>query len=119
MDRMLAAAAEASLPILRLDADHEIADLWFALDDVPDWMKVRGQLLGQVEIEEACAAVSLVGEFVGRNASHMLRTRSIAAGAGIAVKAMTASPLRVSLFCREDEADELARQFHRVFREVG
>lgn len=119
MDRMLAAAAEASLPVLRLDADHEIADLWFALDDVPDWAKVRARLAGQVEIEEGCAAVSLVGEFVGRNAAHLLRTRSIAAGAGIPVKAMTATPLRVTLFCMEHEADEIARQFHRTFREIG
>lgn len=119
MDRMLAAATEASLPVLRLDADHEIADLWFATDDVPDWAKVRARVAGQVEIEEGCAAVSLVGEFVGRNAGHLLRTRSIAAGAGIAVKAMTATPLRVTLFCKESEADELARHFHRAFRELG
>lgn len=119
MDRMLAAATEASLPVLRLDADHEIADLWFATDDVPDWAKVRARVAGQVEIEEGCAAVSLVGEFVGRNAGHLLRTRSIAAGAGITVKAMTATPLRVTLFCKESEADELARQFHRAFRELG
>lgn len=118
MDRMLAAATEASLPVLRLDADHEIADLWFALDDVPDWTKVRARLVGQVEIEDGLAAVSLVGEFVGRNAGHLLRTRSIAAGAGIAVKAMTATPLRVTLFCKEPEADELARLFHRTFREL-
>ena len=117
MDRMLAAAAEASLPVLHLDADHEIADLWFTLDDVPDWSAVRGKLAGQVAIEEGCAAVSLVGEFVGRNAGHLLRTRSLAAGAGVPVKAMATSPLRVTLFCLEGEADELARKFHQTFRE--
>ncbi len=119
MDRMLAAAMEASLPVLRLDADHEIADLWFALDDVPDWSAVRSRLAGQVEIEEGCAAVSLVGEFVGRNAGLLLRARGIAAGAGIPVKAMTATPLRISLFCMEREAEELARLFHRTFRELA
>jgi aspartate kinase len=118
MDRMLAASADASLPVLHLDADHEIADLWFCLDDVPDWSKVREKLLGQVEIEEGCAAVSVVGEFVGRNAQHLARTRSVAAGIGVPVKAMATSPLRATLFCLDEEADSLARAFHRVFREA-
>jgi aspartate kinase len=117
MDRMLAASAEAALPVLHLDADHEIADLWFCIDDVPDWATVRTRLLGQVEIEECCAAVSIVGEFVGRNAHHLARTRSVAAGVGVAVKAMATSPLRATLFCTEGEADALAQAFHRVFRE--
>ncbi len=117
MDRMLAASADASLPVLHLDADHEIADLWFCLDDVPDWTKVREKLLGQVEIEEGCASVSVVGEFVGRNAQHLARTRSIAAGIGVPVKAMATSPIRATLFCMEPEAESLAQAFHRAFRE--
>jgi aspartate kinase len=117
MDRMLGAAADAALPVLHLDADHEIADLWFCIDDVPDWAKVRERLMGQVEIEEGCAAVSVVGEFVGRNAHHLARTRSIAAGVGVSVKAMATSPLRATLFCTEGEAEPLAQEFHRAFRE--
>jgi len=117
MDHMLAVAAEASLPVLHLDADHEIADLWFTPTDVPDWPEVRGRLLGQVEIEEGCGAVSLVGEFVGRNAAKLAQVRSVAAGAGIVVKAMATSPLRATLFCQEDDTDALTRALHRAFRE--
>ena len=80
MDRMLAAAADAALPVLHLDADHEIADLWFGLSDVPDWPDVRAKLMGQVEIEESCGAVSVVGDFFGRNAAALAKTRSIGAG---------------------------------------
>lgn len=118
MDRMLGVAAEAALPCLHLDADHEIADLWFSTDDVPDWAAVRSRLIGQVEIEEGCAAVSIVGEFVGRNAAYLTRARSVAAGAGINVKAMATSPLRATLFCDEEKADELTQALHRAFREA-
>lgn len=117
MDRMLAAAAEGSLPVLHLDADHEIADLWFSLADVPDWSAMRGRLMGQVEIEESCAAVSVVGDFVGRNAAKLAKTRSVAAGIGIPVKAMATSPIRITLFCRDDQADALTKALHRAFRE--
>lgn len=117
MDHMLAVAADASLPVLHLDADHEIADLWFSPTDVPDWTKVREKLLGQVEIEEGCGAVSVVGDFVGRNAAKLARARSVAAGAGIRIKAMATSPLRATLFCAQDDVDELTRALHRAFRE--
>lgn len=117
MDRMLAAAAEAALPVLHLDADHEIADLWFSLDDVPDWPKLRETLLDQVQIEEPCGAVSVVGEFVGRNAAKLAATRSVAAGIGVQIKAMATSPLRATLFCEDRDVDDLVRALHRVFRE--
>jgi aspartate kinase len=117
MDRMLAAAAEASLPILHLDADHEIADLWFGIADVPDWPKVKATLLGQVQIEEGCGAVSVVGDFVGRNAAKLARMRSVPAGISIAIKAMATSPLRATLFCADADVDELARALHKAFRE--
>ena len=117
MDRMLAAAADASLPVLHLDADHEIADLWFSIDDVPDWPTLRTQLMGQVEIEETCGAVSVVGDFVGRNAAKLTKTRSVAAGLGIAIKAMATSPLRATLFCADDDVEPLTKAMHRAFRE--
>jgi aspartate kinase len=117
MDRMLAAAAEASLPVLHLDADHEIADLWFSLADVPDWAQVRKGLLGQVEIDEDCGSVSVVGDFVGRNAERLAKTRSVAAGIGVALKAMATSPLRATLFCGDGDVERLARAVHRAFVE--
>ncbi len=117
MDHMLAVAADASLPVLHLDADHEIADLWFSPTDVPDWSSVREKLLGKVEIEEGCGAVSVVGDFFGRNAAKLARARSVAAGAGVVIKAMATSALRATLFCDDEDVDSLTRALHRVFRE--
>ena len=115
MDRMLAAAADASLPVLHLDADHEIADLWFGLADVPDWPKVREKLLDQVQIEESCGAVSVVGDFFGRNAALLAKTRSVAAGIGVPIKAMATSPIRATLFCADEDVDRLTQAMHREF----
>lgn len=117
MDRMLAAAAESQLPVLHLDADHEIADLWFSLADVPDWSSIRERLLGQVEVEEGCGSVSVVGDFFGRNAAKLAKTRSVAAGLGVAIKAMATSPLRATLFCGEGDVDRLTQALHRTFLE--
>ncbi|MEM7155724.1 MAG: aspartate kinase [Myxococcota bacterium] len=116
MDHMLSVAADASLPVLHLDADHEIADLWFSPTDVPDWGRVRGKLMGQVEIDEGCGAVSIVGDFFGRNAAKLARARSVAAGAGIVIKAMATSPLRATFFCDADDVDGLTQALHRAFR---
>ncbi|MGH1340918.1 MAG: aspartate kinase [Nannocystales bacterium] len=117
MDRMLAAAADASLPVLHMDADHEIADLWFGLDDVHDWPNLRTKLIGQVEIEECCGAVSLVGDFVGRNAAKLSKARSVAAGMGVSLKAMATSPLRATLFCDDADVEALTQALHRAFCE--
>ncbi len=117
MDHMLAVAADASLPVLHLDADHEIADLWFSPADVPDWPAVREKLMGQVEIDPDCGAVSVVGDFFGRNAAKLARARTVAAGAGIQIKAMSTSPLRATLFCAGEDVDELTRRLHRAFGE--
>lgn len=117
MDRLLAVAADASLPVLHMDADHEIADLWFGLDDVHDWPNLRTRLMGQVQIEEGCGAVSVVGDFVGRNAAKLAKARSVAAGMGLSLKAMATSPLRATLFCDDKDAIALTRALHRAFRE--
>ena len=83
---------------------------------MPDWPKVRQLLIGQVEIEEPCAAVSVVGEFFGRNAARLAQVRSVASGIGVAVKAMATSPLRATLFCADADADRLVQALHRVLR---
>ncbi len=117
MDRMLAAAADASLPVLHMDADHEIADLWFGLDDVHDWPTLRTKLMGQVQMEENCGAVSVVGDFVGRNAAKLSKMRSVAAGMGVSLKAMATSPIRATLFCGDGDVEALTRALHRAFCE--
>ncbi len=70
-----------------------------------------------MEIDETCGAVSVVGDFVGRNAAKLVKTRSVAAGAGVGLKAMATSPLRATLFCNDDDVEELTRALHRAFRE--
>ena len=52
-----------------------------------------------------------------RNAAKLARARSVAAGAGIQLRAMATSPLRATLFCASEDVDELVRSLHRAFRE--
>jgi len=117
MDRMLGVAAEGELPVLHLDADHEAADLWFSLSDVPDWPALKTRIAQEVVVEEGWGAVSVVGDFVGRNAAKLAKTRAVAQEAGTTVLAMATSPLRVTLLCKDAEVADLTAALHAAFRE--
>ena len=57
------------------------------------------------------------GDFFGRNAAKLSKTRSVAAGVGVRLKAMATSPLRATLFCAEEDVDALTSALHRAFRD--
>ncbi len=115
VDCVLEIATRAKVPSLHLDTDMESADIWFALDDVPDWQGIYKQLNQDIEALEGVGAVSVVGDGIGGNAAKLQLARVAAKKANIEVVAMSTSPLRVSLFCSEDHVDELTRVLHREF----
>lgn len=117
VDVVLAAAAAGGVPALHLDTDMESADIWFALDDVPDWPAIRARVGPNLEVLEGVGAVSVVGDGIGGNPARLETARAAARGAGIPIVAMSTSPLRVSLFCAQDHVDELVRALHREFIE--
>jgi aspartate kinase len=117
VDRVLAAATAARVPALHLDTDMESADLWFGLADVPDWPAIRARIEGDLELFEGVGAVSVVGAGIGGDPGKLQLARQVAREAGVAIVAMSTSPLRVSLFCAEAEVDELVRALHRAFIE--
>ncbi len=125
VDRVLAAAAEARVPALHLDTDMVSADLWFGLADVPDWdaIKVRFERQLDLNVLEGVGAVSVVGDGIGGDPVRLERVRRVAHAAEVNVVAMSTSPLRVSLFCREGEVDALVRALHHEIiekpRQVG
>ncbi|WP_428264489.1 aspartate kinase [Haliangium sp.] len=114
VERVLAAAVEARVPALHLDTDMASADLWLALADVPDWaaIKQRFQSTLDLDVLEGVGAVSVVGDGIGGDPVRLERARAVARTAGVEVVAMTTSPLRVSLFCREEAVDELVQALH-------
>lgn len=117
IDRVLDAAAAASVPALHLDTDMQSADLWFGLADVPDWPAIRARLAKDLEILEGVGAVSVVGDNLGADPIKLQRARTVAKDAGIEIVAMSTSPLRVSLFCIEANVDPLVRALHKAFCE--
>ena len=112
VDRVLAVCAKAQVPALHLDTDMESADIWFALDDVPDWEEIRNNMANDISVLEGVGAVSVVGDGIGGNSQKLAITRDAAKKAAIDIVAMSTSPLRVSLFCAESKVDELTNVLH-------
>ena len=117
VNRVLAAAAAAHVPALHLDTDMQSADLWFGLADVPDWPALRERFREDLDILEGVGAVSVVGGNIGGDPARLERARQVAHETRVPIVAMSTSPLRVSLFCREEQVDELVRALHHDFIE--
>ena len=91
VDKVLAVSAQSQVPALHLDTDMESADLWFALDDIPDWQSVKATLDGDIRVLEGVGAVSVVGDGIGADASKLQKARKAARAAGIGIVAMSTS----------------------------
>lgn len=115
VDRVLAATAAARVPALHLDSDMDSADLWFGLADVPDWPSIRARFQQDLDILEGVGAVTVVGDGIGGSSQKLERARNVAREAGVEIVAMSTSPLRVSLFCEEQQVDPLVRALHHEF----
>ncbi len=118
---LLALAHGERLPMQALATQTDQAELLLALDDVPDWTAVRERaraLIPDLVIDEGLGAVSVVGDFIGRDAGAIERMRLAAAEAGVAVEGVVTSPLRATLLCAMESVDALVQVFHRVLREA-
>jgi aspartate kinase len=129
--RMLDAVEAAKLSILHLEmaaptqgesaGEDACSQLWFALDDVPDWDRVRAELLREVgealAIEEECGAVSIVGERLGASASAVARARRTVADRGVGLLGTASSPMRLTIFCAQKDVDSLVEALHAQFCE--
>ncbi len=118
---LLALARSERLPMQGFSAETERAELLLALDDVPDWSAVRQRAqaaFADLSIEEGLGAVSVVGDFIGRDADVIERMRQAAAEAGVAVDGVGTSPLRATMGCQASEVDRLVQVIHRVLREA-
>jgi aspartate kinase len=118
---LLAVAQEEKLPIQALAGETDRAELVLALDDVPDWSAVRERARGRVAelvVQEGLGAVSVAGDFAGRDASLVERARQAAAGAGVEVDQVVSSPIRFTFYCPAAAVDRLVETVHRVLRET-
>ncbi|NRA67880.1 MAG: aspartate kinase [Pseudobacteriovorax sp.] len=115
LERVLTISERANVPALHLDTDMNSADIWFSLDDIPDWIGVKGDLDADIEVLEGVGAASVVGDNIGGDSAKLNLARSVAQGADINIVAMSSSPLRVTLFCEQSHVDQLVRSLHKEF----
>ncbi|HTE56621.1 MAG TPA: aspartate kinase [Kofleriaceae bacterium] len=118
---LLALAQGDKLPMQSLVAGADRAELTLALDDVPDWSAVRERARAQIPdlvIEEGVGAVSVVGDFIGRDAEAVDRARQAAARAGLIIDGILTSPLRATFLCQASAVDALTQIVHQVLREA-
>lgn len=117
---LLALAREERVAMQALAAGPDHAELVIALDDVPDWPAVRERARARITdlvLQEGIGAVSVAGDFVGRDADLVDRARQAAAAAAIEVDEVVATPLRFTLYCAASAVDRLVAELHRVLRE--
>jgi aspartate kinase len=113
-ERLLAIAQEAKLSPLRFEMDAAGGRLLFALDDVPDWGAIRGQLGRDVALVDRVGTVSVVGAAAGRDPFVVGRVLAAARTAGIEPLSVITSPLRITLLCHERDVDRLIVSTHTV-----
>jgi aspartate kinase len=119
---LLSLAQGERLPMQSLVAEPDRAELLLALDDVPDWSAVRERaraMIPDLVIEEGFGSVSVVGDFIGRDAGAIERARQAASEAGIPLEGISTSPLRATLLCQAAAVDRLVQVIHRVLREAA
>ena len=117
---LVSLAADEKLPVQALHAGADRAELVIPLDDVPDWSAVRrraAERIPQLEIEEGVGAVSVAGDFVGRDPDLIARAHAAALAAGAAVTGVHTSPIRLTLYTTAGAVDLLVQELHRLLRE--
>ncbi len=121
LETFLAAAVADSVPLSHLAVRGESLDVWVDVSDVPDWNAVGERLvaaLGQdARLDHGAGSVSIVRRGLGGDAAALADAMGAARSAGVVPAAVATSPLRVTLFCREEEVDALTVAAHHTFCE--
>jgi aspartate kinase len=118
--QVMAALAGASVPLVYTAHRGDALEVWFGLDDIPDWTRVRAALsaaAGASAVTESLGAVSCVGLGLGADAATLSRVRAVAVEAGAELLALEASPLRITVFCHSADVDGLVAALHRALCE--
>ncbi len=112
---LLSLAAEAEISVQYLQCNQAAAEMWFSLDDLPDWTSLRKTILENelIELSEEQGAVSVVGDAIGADAQRTAGLVKSAEEAGVEISSISTSPLRVTLYCARDAVDDLVLKLHK------
>lgn len=113
-DLLLETAASEGLSVVHFESAGAQCEMWVSLADQHDWSAVRERLEqnAHATIEEGLGAVSVVGDGYGSQAAKIAAVKRAAKATEVATLGMSTSPLRVTLFCREEDIDSLVRRLH-------
>lgn len=117
LQEVLEITRTSSIPILNLDANGSFTDIWFSLNDIPDWEEIRASLPEHVEVTESLGSVSVVGDAVSRSPQNLQNVINSAKDADVKVCAWNISPLRLTVFCEEHNVSNLCQRLHGIFIE--
>ena len=110
--------AEAGVSLCRLIDDQASSVAIFSRDDLPDWpalrLSLQTQFTSRLQTEEDFAAVSVVGTSLGQ-ASEVTRALTVARHNRVGILGVDTSPLRLTLFTRQEDSGRLAQLLHEAF----
>jgi aspartate kinase len=88
---------------------------------LPDWVRTRSAMLdagvGDLEILDGLAALSLIGVGINRDTRNLVRATELMREQGAAILGLSTSRFRISFITRDDQLDEAVRTMHRQFVE--
>jgi len=107
---LLSLAESLCLSILHFHSTKNHAELWISLLDQPDWSMIATQLKedAKIQMDLALGAVSVVGPLTAKTLTSLTE-----AFAELTLGVNT-SPLRMTLYCKEEHVDELVRDLHAM-----
>jgi aspartate kinase len=119
IEELLAWAAAEQLEI-QATLDHGGgAALILSLADAPDWGAVARRAGERgLRLEDGWGAVTAAGDRIGGDPAVQVRARALAAAAGVPLRGIATSPLRVTLYAATADVDRLVAALHRL-REDG
>jgi len=110
--------AEAGVSLWRLIDDQASSVAIFSRDDLPDWpalrLSLQAQFASRLQTEEDFAAVSVVGTSLGL-ASEVTRALTLARHNGVGILGVDTSPLRLTVFTKQEDSGRLAQLLHGTF----
>jgi aspartate kinase len=92
------------------------ASLVLSLENVPDWPRLRGELVERcgerLSLREGLGAVSAIGTGINASYGHLRAALDTLAGRGLSVTGVATSSFRISLLLDSPHVDEAVRALH-------
>lgn len=116
---LVGAAARLEIPLL--DAKLVPGRAWVAVPllNLPDWparrRSLETMLEGKLEERGTCALVSVVGDGLTTHSGALAALVSTLGGAGVALRSLSAAPLRISAFIDDERVADAQRALHACF----